>query len=162
MQIVKTKNQFGQEVCFIVSMSEGRVLQVAGVGNRIKHYPDTCEVSSRQVMSQRIIDLNEEKMRVINCASNHSYERTGSYEIDITEEFLSDLVLYGYTVVRNEGGLSIALANSNYDIVFSLNDGKYRSTGVWRDGISRVFDKATLESAETELDAVIKVLADHF
>ena len=162
MRIEKAKNQFGQEVYFIVSMSEGKVLQVAGVGNLIKHYPEDCEVLSHQLAYQRIVDLNEERMRVINYASDHSYDRTGSYEIDITDEFLNDLILYGYTVMRREEGLSISLVNSDYDVVITFSNGKYHSTKIWRDGRERAFDKAVLDSAKTELDAVLKVLADHF
>ena len=162
MQIEKTTNQFGQEIYFIVSLSERGAMQVAGVGNLVRHYPKDCEVLSHQLAYQRIVDLNLKKMRVINYHSDRSFSRCGTYEIDITDEFLDDLILYGYTVIREEDGLSIALSNGDYDVAITYSDGKYRSTKLWRDGRVRTHDKAILESAKTELDAVLKVLADFF
>lgn len=162
MQIKKTKNQFGQEIYFIVSMSDGGVMQVAGVGNMVKHYPKDCEVLSHQLAYQRIVDLNPKNMRVIDYHSDHSFSRGGTYEIDITDEFLDDLILYGYTVIRNEEGLSIALANSDYDVAITFSNGRYHSVKIWRDGRERAFDNVVLESAETELAAVLMTLADNF
>lgn len=154
--VKKTK----ENTFFIVRMEDDKIMAVSGVGNLIKYVPCNLGLSSTQVAASLIVDLNEKEARLLYYHSDDTYSRSGTYTETLTDEYLKDLILYGYDIVyrKNKKDVFIKLENIDYNITINFDEEKYSYQKQWNDGYERAHDKVVLEGVENLQEAILMAL----